>query len=559
MRRMRFVQPPAWWPQWCGEAGARLPPAGNPFRVVYADGTLSSFVLPAGHWEAREHLPHALQLIRSLARVQTAKPHTIQYGLQTNGVDLDSGLMLLDQTVISPCPHRPHATFTERLDILAGLCLHEVLHLQHSCAALTRQGKARGPLFGHLHNILEDEFIESRLPACAPGYVPYLLAARAYMFEDAHQANVQQDDSLLNTFLLMVRYPRRVQWEVAGPYRHELAQIRDVLTPFPDTPEAVFQATETIQAIFEQRPHPGPEPTKGLWQFLQVTMEQNGAALKRTVMIERARRLATAPSTPEPGRAGGVTWTWPTDHAQQYATDRAAVRPYIAPLRRWLREWEGPVPQPARGRLRGQLDRRQLHAIPRCNPHVFQRPAKLSSRRLTLALLIDESGSMDGKKIVVARQVAVLFKEALCESRNIDLLIFGHTADQPDDSTNIFCYWGLGSKRPYSLGQVRARRNNRDGVAIAAVANAVKQHRRNREIILLIVSDGGPNAKHYGGEAAVEHTRAVVKNLQNDMALVQIAIEPFADSARIFEHHIRFTDLAALPRDMMRLLRQLLG
>jgi nitric oxide reductase activation protein len=95
-------------------------------------------------------------------------------------------------------------------------------------------------------------------------------------------------------------------------------------------------------------------------------------------------------------------------------------------------------------------------------------------------------------------------------------------------------------------------------VALWAVAQVVTRRTRNRDIILLVLSDGQPHAHGYTGEAAVAHTRTIVKRLQRDMAVLQVAIEPGLDSARMFDHYVRFTELATLPADMMRLVRKLL-
>ena len=95
-------------------------------------------------------------------------------------------------------------------------------------------------------------------------------------------------------------------------------------------------------------------------------------------------------------------------------------------------------------------------------------------------------------------------------------------------------------------------------MAIKAVADDIKRLTSCPEIILLVVSDGQPIALGYDGEVAVEHTRSVVKELRREMRIIQIAIDPVVESARMFDHYVRFTDFGTLSTQMTSLLKRLL-
>lgn len=561
---------PPWWSVWQATANARLRPGTNPFHIVRPDNTLAGFVLPTASAHEPQPMAQALRFVEALAAIQTARQVAIACTEEDNCADLLSGRILLDASVITACPFRPQATATERLDILAGLCLHEVLHLEYSSADLCRQSKERGPLFAQVHNILEDEYIESRLPENSPGYADYLLAARTYMFDDAHCATVVHDASLLNVFLLCVRYPRRLSWQKVAPYSQALAQISHILMPFPSSSAAVYRATEQIVPILQRGQASGPEPSELLWGFLAATAQhrltsvdalmQLAAALLRQQSRRRwprSRASKTAVSTLH--LQGPVTWETPRNDREQYEAEVRTIKPSIQRLRRYLQGWETPPVQRRSGRARGNLDRRLLHTIPQGNDRLFARPGRSEARRLTFALLIDESGSMEGEKITAARQVAILCKEALASLPHIELYIFGHSADQRPMTTTLSRYWAPGCPHQYRLGRVSAKHNNRDGVALWAVAQDVKRCTRNRYIILLVLSDGLPHAQKYEGDVAVAHTRTVVKRLQRDMVVTQVAIAPELDNRRMFDHAVRLTDLATLPTAMMRLVRALLA
>jgi Mg-chelatase subunit ChlD len=527
-------------------------------------------VLPTAAGLATQHLAEAHGFVEALATIQTTRQVAIAYAEAQNCADLQSGHILLDASVISTCPFRPQATFTERLDILGGLCLHEVLHLEYSSADLCRQSKERGPLFAHIQNILEDEYIESRLPATSPGYADYLLAARSYMFDDAHRAMVPHDASLLNVVLLFVRRPQRLRWQDVAPYGQALAQISHILTPFPASSAAVYRATEHIVPIIQRHQPSGPEPTEQLWTFLEATAQHRltdddgltqavTARLRQQRSQRWQRHRGPHPAASTLHSQGPVVWETPQNDRQHYEQELRAVRPYIQRLRRCLQGWDAPSRQRRTGRARGHLDRRLLHTIPQENDRFFAHQSLPETRRLTFVLLIDESGSMAGRKIMAARQVAILCREALAPLRHVELYIFGHSADAPPGTTTLFRYWAPGCTQRYRLGRIGARKNNRDGVALWAVAQEVKRCTCNRDIILLVLSDGLPHAQAYAGDAAVAHTRAVVKRLQRDMVVIQVAIAPELDSSLMFEHAVRLTDLATLPAAMMRLVRTLLA
>lgn len=554
---------PNWWGEWLEAAEARLRPGTNPFGISSKGGTLSQFALNRLSLPRVDSLHVAKGFISSLAKIQTSHQVSIAFVPHTNFSDLESGNVYLDGSVITECRFRPRATFSERLDILSGIGLHEAMHLECSIPELCLKAKERGQLFSQIHNIVEDEFIESRLAQISPGYVGYLQTAKAYMFGDVHKALVGEDCSLLNVFLLFVRYPKDLNWLSAAPYARELGQVKDILTPFPTSGLEVFQTVERIHELLEksQNLRSLPESTAGLQDFLARTIHHQYPLIDPVKELrKRGLRLLDTPDPPTSERdlESKVTWETLDNNLIQYKTDKATVGPYVQKLRAWLRAWNISTSTPVRERPRGRLDPSKLHTIPMGNERIFQQRLQPSQRRVAIALLIDESGSMQGPKIDAARQVAVLFREALHSVRNIELFIFGHTADNPRSYTNLYRYWQPGWKKRYSLGNIISRQNNRDGIAIQTAAQEVKRITRFREIILMVISDGQPNAHRYKGDPAVAHTREIVKKLQREMTVIQIAIEPVVESARMFDHYVRFTDLAALPNQMARLLRKLL-
>jgi nitric oxide reductase activation protein len=63
------------------------------------------------------------------------------------------------------------------------------------------------------------------------------------------------------------------------------------------------------------------------------------------------------------------------------------------------------------------------------------------------------------------------------------------------------------------MGDMRARCENRDGNAIVASANRVKEQsdQPHAKKLMIVFSDGSPSADRYRGDTAINHTRKCVK------------------------------------------------
>jgi hypothetical protein len=524
----------------------------------------SAFAL--GRDVASISLEEAKNFVVPLLRNQSEKAVLLEYGGEVNYADLKSGRSFVDPTIMTACPFRPESTPAERLDILCGVSLHEFGHQIFSSSGRCERARKQGDLFFQIFNILDDEFIEMKIAEHSPGYRGYVEAARQYMFGDAHRRIVSKDESLLNTFLLFVRYPRILSWSEASAYGAELKKIQSVLTPFPQTEVQVYRAAGKIFPLFK-RGH-GPQPSRALSSFLvavadhsltrqripKLPLELLGDLIGRKVI---ARLLGR--STESSAETNSVIlWESPPGNRVQYEEDRCRVLPHIRKLRRWLEEWEIQRAAVARGRCSGMLDGHKLHSLSFRNKQVFRRRTQNAEKEFTLALLIDESASMKGDKIASARQAAILLKESFLSLRHVQLFIYGHTADQPAGTTNLYRYWTPRHRNPYSLGSVQARYDNRDGVAIEAVAKDVTRQSRTGDILMLVISDGTPTAEQYMGPAAIEHTRKVIHSLRS-IRTVHIGIGPPEGSLRRYRHHTHCATLAGLPRQMRGILEEWLS
>ncbi len=154
--------------------------------------------------------------IDSLCKVvDPTVPHTLEFATKhgSGHTDMRRGHIVVDGSLIR---------FNDnKLDTLAGLAIHEKLHVIHSMPLMTWQREVRPELcktageielFQSVSNIVEDEYIERQLHKTCAGYVHYIEACKEHYFA---KSEIEVDEAskfsdLINTFLMLVRYPSKI-------------------------------------------------------------------------------------------------------------------------------------------------------------------------------------------------------------------------------------------------------------------------------------------------------------------------------------------------------------
>lgn len=201
----------------------------------------------------------------------------------------------------------------------------------------------------------------------------------------------------------------------------------------------------------------------------------------------------------------------------------------------------------------GRLDVGKLAEAKQHVPTIYERMGQVKTDKVCVGVLIDESGSMGGGRIERARQGAIFLNEVFKKMPSVELFIYGHTADtKGEGSTDMMVYCEPGKATdPFALGSVEARCENRDGEAILATAARIRSKTKNNGL-LFVLSDGGPCAHHYHGRAAINDVRKKVLQAEAmGFQVIQIAISEVVPSSEMFNHFIKMTDIANLPKDMV--------
>lgn len=180
-----------------------------------------------------------------------------------------------------------------------------------------------------------------------------------------------------------------------------------------------------------------------------------------------------------------------------------------------------------------------------CNKRLPTEPINMS-----VALLVDESGSMCGcDRITKARATAIVVQD-FCEKLGIPIMIVGHTASCAH--VELFSYADFKSvdkKDRYRLMDMSARCCNRDGAAMRYVAE--KLSKQNSDVkMLFIICDGQPNDDGYTGTAAEADLRGI--KLEYSRKGVQIFAAAIGDDRANIERiygagYLDITDLNQLP------------
>lgn len=175
-----------------------------------------------------------------------------------------------------------------------------------------------------------------------------------------------------------------------------------------------------------------------------------------------------------------------------------------------------------RGQRRGFICGRDLAQV-KISRGQFKSPFKYHNfdKGAHLILLVDESGSMNGMRIKIARESCIILAESLRNTR-ISYAIIGFGAKYSKKTICEKIYKDilekLNQSKVGSIGVASSFNENRDGTSFRNVVNIHLQSKSspNSTPILIIISDGQP---HHGGTSyirsnAIEDTRKAIFSIQ---------------------------------------------
>ena len=279
-----------------------------------------------------------------------------------------------------------------------------------------------------------------------------------------------------------------------------------------------------------------------------------GDQLAEAVSTDRELLAKICEGEVETGSSKDVIFTRQKENRDGYMSALEEVKQYVPAVRKVVKGRCVEYSLTHLGMRSGVLDTGKLAEAVQGVPTVYKRQGEVRSDRACVCMLVDESGSMYRHgRMLAARKTAVLLNEALSSIPNIELFIYGHTADcERSGITELNIYREKGFAPKYALGSLEPRSNNRDGLAILETALRVRKQTKE-EVLMFIISDGEPAAENYFGMRAIGHTKECVEKAEAmGFRIVQICINANYDPARMFRHFIKMENLGTLARDLGR-------
>lgn len=161
------------------------------------------------------------------------------------------------------------------------------------------------------------------------------------------------------------------------------------------------------------------------------------------------------------------------------------------------------------GHRSGDIDENSLFKIRMNDDRVMMKTDVVSTKKIAICVLVDESGSMGcGRRVEDARNVAIILAESLRGMDGIEVSIYGHSAEESHKHQNVTLreYYSPRQKNIACCMEISARSQNHDGYAILHAANIFKRDYQDYDRkIMFVVSDGEPAGGGYGGTPAMDH------------------------------------------------------
>jgi cobalamin biosynthesis protein CobT len=227
----------------------------------------SKFLMPglSTHMDAHLQLLYARHLCGQVLQNMnpTNKPIRLIFG-KDNVTDSTSFVSVS----LSPLDDNyPLASFHHRLDVMLGATVHEMAHVVYTKTDVfgpvldSIKDKMSQHLLQTIHNVVEDERIEMHIGEHYPGYSNYLAQIKSFVFDFMLQHKLEDEQQkvdprfaqvskLFMCFLYMVRYPKSADPADVDVFENELLEIKDILTPYPHTPQESIDASVKILDVF---------------------------------------------------------------------------------------------------------------------------------------------------------------------------------------------------------------------------------------------------------------------------------------------------------------------
>lgn len=203
--------------------------------------------------------------------------------------------------------------------------------------------------------------------------------------------------------------------------------------------------------------------------------------------------------------------------------------------------------------------RLDVHALSRNDGRIFSKSSLPNETpELAVSLLLDESGSMSGRRSTYARAAAVILYD-FCDCLDIPVMVYGHSTGNGGVCLYSYAEFdAIDRQDRYRLMDISARSSNRDGLALRYCAEQLSKRPEDVKLLIL-VSDGQPADSGYIGTAAEEDLRGIKQEYRRKgVNLIAAAIGDDRDAIeRIYgDSFLNISDLTQLPITLTQMVKR---
>ena len=495
-------------------------------------------------------------------------------------------------------------TVGEKLDTFLGVVVHEGCHLLYTDMSwLKRVAEVKSGVIMKLWNIIEDERIERLCGDLKPGLANFLEKCKLYYFDQYYldyvapkeeSAELTPLERILNCFLSIIRYPKYLKESEIIEFAPYLIEIKKILNPYPITTEdavkAAYMIFEVIKDFYKEiEREKSPEATDDELERKAISdMSSHSDAMDSEGKFSKVAGSPTSVPASD-GGGGGLSkkdlsksvsgdsellaevcegrvevgsekdsfFSKIPDNKEIYLMAEAHIKRYVPAISKILKGHCKEYKLIHRSMRSGILDTNKLAEAVQGVPTVYIREGEVKTDKVSVCVLIDESGSMCGNRIEAARDTAILINEAVGSVPNVELFIYGHSGDSKRErSTELMVYREKGYTPKYSLGSVDARYQNRDGNAILETAKRVRKQTKN-PVLMFVLSDGAPCAGGYRGASAMRHVKECVHKVEKmGFSVIQVCISHTYDPGLMFKNYVIMEDMSSLAFDLGKAIKK---
>ena len=333
--------------------------------------------------------------------------------------------------------------------------------------------------------------------------------------------------------------------EVAGPTSTEVASGGSTPVDSDDfidgaAPSESFDSLE--KELKEEKAELALEKERAKVEAEELREVERGA-LHKGISVNYRRKVAVTPSM-----------------KTLYDSIAAEVKPYVKTLIRLI------LPELKDKRQGGKSygaiygNKFEARSIARTDGRYFsKRKLPTDSPRLAVGVLVDESGSMGGKRAETARKAAILL-EMFTSELDIPTLICGHSTEARNDFS-LYSYVEpnkIDRNDKYRLADVSARSQNRDGLALKLMCERMMKMDEDFKL-LIVISDGAPCDYDYSGPSAEREMQEICREYRKKgITIIAAAIGDDREAIqRIYQKgFLDISDLSKLPKTLVGLIKK---